>query len=176
MSLIVKSCWRRESRVNEDFIRPYSYDRAVSPSPSPSPSPSFVAILCQTLLIHHHSSWSIAIYVIILCCLVSPCCPALEKVSRPKKTVTAPRVHVCENQTREPAEIHSHPFISLISKVRYLCGANHIMLETTIQNDLSHGDHHHRQHHCHIQGNFFHWYPPKKFKYRKPRLGESTLT
>ena len=23
---------------------------------------------------------------------------------------------------------------------------------------------------------FFHWYPPKKFKYGKPRLGESTLT
>ena len=26
-----------------------------------------------------------------------------------------------------------------------------------------------------IQG-FFHWYPPKKLKYGKPRLGESTLT
>ena len=25
-----------------------------------------------------------------------------------------------------------------------------------------------------IQGDFFHWYPPKKFKYGKPRLGEST--
>ena len=23
---------------------------------------------------------------------------------------------------------------------------------------------------------FSHWYPPKKFKYGKPRLGESTLT
>ena len=23
---------------------------------------------------------------------------------------------------------------------------------------------------------FFHWYPPKKLKYGKPRLGESTLT
>ena len=22
---------------------------------------------------------------------------------------------------------------------------------------------------------FFHWYPPKKFKYEKPRLDESTL-
>ena len=27
-----------------------------------------------------------------------------------------------------------------------------------------------------IQGVFFHWYPPKKLKYVKPRLGESTLT
>ena len=27
-----------------------------------------------------------------------------------------------------------------------------------------------------IQGGFFHWYPPKKLKYGKPRLGESTLT
>ena len=27
-----------------------------------------------------------------------------------------------------------------------------------------------------IQGFFFHWYPPKKLKYGKPRLGESTLT
>ena len=27
-----------------------------------------------------------------------------------------------------------------------------------------------------IQGDFFHWYPPKKLKYVKPRLGESTLT
>ena len=25
-------------------------------------------------------------------------------------------------------------------------------------------------------GCFFHWYPPKKLKYGKPRLGESTLT
>ena len=25
-------------------------------------------------------------------------------------------------------------------------------------------------------GCFFHWYPPKKLKYVKPRLGESTLT
>ena len=31
---------------------------------------------------------------------------------------------------------------------------------------------------CHSQntGCFFHWYPPKKLKYGKPRLGESTLT
>ena len=29
---------------------------------------------------------------------------------------------------------------------------------------------------CHIQGDFFNWYPPKKLKYGKPRLGESTLT
>ena len=28
--------------------------------------------------------------------------------------------------------------------------------------------------HRHIRGDFFHWYPPKK--YGKPRLGESTLT
>ena len=27
-----------------------------------------------------------------------------------------------------------------------------------------------------IQGVFFHWYHPKKLKYGKPRLGESTLT
>ena len=27
-----------------------------------------------------------------------------------------------------------------------------------------------------IQGDFFHWYPPKKLKHGKPRLGESTLT
>ena len=27
-----------------------------------------------------------------------------------------------------------------------------------------------------IQGIFCHWYPTKKLKYRKPRLGESTLT
>ena len=27
-----------------------------------------------------------------------------------------------------------------------------------------------------IQGVFFNWYPPKKLKYGKPRLGESTLT
>ena len=27
-----------------------------------------------------------------------------------------------------------------------------------------------------IQGVFFHWYPPKKLKYGKPRLGGSTLT
>ena len=27
-----------------------------------------------------------------------------------------------------------------------------------------------------IQGGFFHWYPPKKLKYGKLRLGESTLT
>ena len=27
-----------------------------------------------------------------------------------------------------------------------------------------------------IQGDFFNWSPPKKFKYVKPRLGESTLT
>ena len=27
-----------------------------------------------------------------------------------------------------------------------------------------------------VQGVFFHWYPPKKLKYGKPRLGESTLT
>ena len=25
-------------------------------------------------------------------------------------------------------------------------------------------------------GCFFHWYPPKKLKYGKPRIGESTLT
>ena len=29
---------------------------------------------------------------------------------------------------------------------------------------------------CIIQGDFFHWYPPKKLKYGKPRLDESTLT
>ena len=28
----------------------------------------------------------------------------------------------------------------------------------------------------HLQGVFFNWYPPKKLKYGKPRLGESTLT
>ena len=28
---------------------------------------------------------------------------------------------------------------------------------------------------CHT-GCFFNWYPPKKLKYGKPRLGESTLT
>ena len=27
-----------------------------------------------------------------------------------------------------------------------------------------------------IQGDFFHWYPPEKLKYVKPRLGESMLT
>ena len=27
-----------------------------------------------------------------------------------------------------------------------------------------------------IQGVFFNWYPPKKLKYGKPRLGVSTLT
>ena len=27
-----------------------------------------------------------------------------------------------------------------------------------------------------IHGDFFHWCPPEKLKYRKPRLGESTLT
>ena len=27
-----------------------------------------------------------------------------------------------------------------------------------------------------IQGVFFNWSPPKKLKYLKPRLGESTLT
>ena len=27
-----------------------------------------------------------------------------------------------------------------------------------------------------IQGVFLNWYPPKKLKYGKPRLGESTLT
>ena len=27
-----------------------------------------------------------------------------------------------------------------------------------------------------IQGDFFHWASPKKLKYGKPRLGESTLT
>ena len=27
-----------------------------------------------------------------------------------------------------------------------------------------------------LQGVFSHWYPPKKLKYGKPRLGESTLT
>ena len=27
-----------------------------------------------------------------------------------------------------------------------------------------------------IQGVFSHWYSPKKLKYGKPRLGESTLT
>ena len=27
-----------------------------------------------------------------------------------------------------------------------------------------------------VQGDFFHWYPPKKLKYGKPGLGESTLT
>ena len=27
-----------------------------------------------------------------------------------------------------------------------------------------------------IQGVFFNWYPPKKLKYGKPRLGESTTT
>jgi hypothetical protein len=27
-----------------------------------------------------------------------------------------------------------------------------------------------------IQGGFFNWPPPKKLKYVKPRLGESTLT
>ena len=26
-----------------------------------------------------------------------------------------------------------------------------------------------------LQGVFFHWYPPKKLKLGKPRLGESTL-
>ena len=30
--------------------------------------------------------------------------------------------------------------------------------------------------HMIIQGDFFHWYPPKKLKYGKPRLGESTST
>ena len=27
-----------------------------------------------------------------------------------------------------------------------------------------------------VQGVFFNWFPPKKLKYVKPRLGESTLT
>ena len=27
-----------------------------------------------------------------------------------------------------------------------------------------------------IQGVFFNWYPPKKLKYGKPRLGESTAS
>ena len=44
--------------------------------------------------------------------------------------------------------------------------------------------HQHHWHHLHyslchpiVQGVFFlHWYPPKKLKYGKPRLGESTLT
>ena len=27
-----------------------------------------------------------------------------------------------------------------------------------------------------VQGVFFNWYPPKKLKYGKPRLGVSTLT
>ena len=27
-----------------------------------------------------------------------------------------------------------------------------------------------------VQGVFLNWYPPKKLKYGKPRLGESTLT
>ena len=27
-----------------------------------------------------------------------------------------------------------------------------------------------------VQGDFFNWYPPKKLKYGKPRLGESTVT
>ena len=27
-----------------------------------------------------------------------------------------------------------------------------------------------------MQGVFFHWYPPKKLKYGKPRSGESKLT
>ena len=27
-----------------------------------------------------------------------------------------------------------------------------------------------------LQGDFFHWYPPKNLKYGKPKLGESTLT
>ena len=27
-----------------------------------------------------------------------------------------------------------------------------------------------------IEGVFFNWYPPKRLKYVKPRLGESTLT
>ena len=27
-----------------------------------------------------------------------------------------------------------------------------------------------------VQGDFIHWCPPKKLKYVKPRLGESTLT
>ena len=27
-----------------------------------------------------------------------------------------------------------------------------------------------------LQGDFFHWYPPKKLKFGKPRLGESSLT
>ena len=27
-----------------------------------------------------------------------------------------------------------------------------------------------------MTGCFFHWYPPKKLKYGKPRLGKSTLT
>ena len=30
--------------------------------------------------------------------------------------------------------------------------------------------------HDNVQGDFFHWYPPKKLKYVKPRLGESTST
>ena len=29
---------------------------------------------------------------------------------------------------------------------------------------------------CEHTGCFFNWYPPKKLKYGKPRLGESTLT
>ena len=32
------------------------------------------------------------------------------------------------------------------------------------------------QHFCLYTGSFFHWYPPKKLKYGKPRLGEFTLT
>ena len=27
-----------------------------------------------------------------------------------------------------------------------------------------------------VQGVFLNWYPPKKLKYGKPRIGESTLT
>ena len=32
------------------------------------------------------------------------------------------------------------------------------------------------QHNTFVQGVFFNWYPPKKLKYVKSQLGESTLT
>ena len=33
-----------------------------------------------------------------------------------------------------------------------------------------------KKHYLKDTGCFFHWYPPKKLKYGKPRLGESTAT
>ena len=68
-----------------------------------------------------------------------------------------------ESEPEEAGHDHDHHIIR---------GNKHSSLD--VLNSNLHNIHY--IHNMDITGCFFHWYPPKKLKYGKPRLGESTLT